>query len=239
MEDIIFGAVRVSRSTQNIDRQIRNITAKYPKAIIVKEVWSGTKPKELKYFNRMYDVTKSKIANGETVRIVFDSVSRMSRNAEEGFSLYEELFNLGVSLEFLKEPHINTETYRKALEVNIPLTGTNVDIILSAVKKYLMELAKQQIKICFDQAQKEVDDLHKRTSEGMLTAKLAGKQIGRVAGKKYPSKKESKAKAIILKNSKDFGGNNIDAEVIKIAGISKSSYYKYKSELKKEDKAFS
>lgn len=35
----------------------------------------------------------------------------MSRNAEEGFSLYEELFTKGVNLVFLKEPHINTDTF--------------------------------------------------------------------------------------------------------------------------------
>ena len=234
MEDIVFGAVRISRSSQSIDRQIRNIKSKYPNAIIVKEVWSGTKPKELKQFNRMYEETKDKISSGKTVRIVYDSVSRMSRNADEGFALYEELFNLGVELEFLNEPHINTVTYREALEVDIPHTGTDVDIILSAVKKYLMVLAKQQIKICFNQAQKEVDDLHNRTSQGMLTAKLAGKQIGRVRGRKYPTKKASEAKKIILKNCKDFGGSNTDTEVMKIAGIAKSSYYKYKAELRLE-----
>ena len=50
----------------------------------------------------------------------------MSRNAEEGFQLYEELFNLGIDLVFLKEQHINTDTYKKALENNVQLTGTNV-----------------------------------------------------------------------------------------------------------------
>ena len=35
----------------------------------------------------------------------------MSRNADDGFKLYEQLYNKGVNLVFLKEPHINTETY--------------------------------------------------------------------------------------------------------------------------------
>ena len=42
-----------------------------------------------------------------------------------------------------------------------------------------------------EQAEKEVMDLHQRTSEGMKTAKLNGKQIGRIAGKKYTLKKKS------------------------------------------------
>ena len=48
----------------------------------------------------------------------------------------------------------------------------------------------------------------------MKTAKLNGKQIGRIKGKKYTSKKEIAAKEIILKNSKDFNGTNSDSEVI-------------------------
>jgi len=45
-------------------------------------------------------------------------------------------------------------------------------------------------------------------------------------------KKAAAAKEIILRNSKDFNGTNTDSEVIRIAGISRNSYYKYKAELK-------
>ena len=38
-----------------------------------------------------------------------------------------------------------------------------------------MKLAEKQLKIAFDQAQKEVDDLRQRTIEGLQTARLAGK----------------------------------------------------------------
>lgn len=112
------------------------------------------------------------------------------------------------------------------------MTGTNVDFILEGINKYLLSLAKEQIRIAFEQAEKEVLDLHQRTSEGIKTAKLNGKQIGRIKGNKYTTKKETAAKEIILKNSKDFNGTNTDSEVIKIAGISRNSYYKYKAELK-------
>ena len=97
-------------------------------------------------------------------------------------------------------------------------------------------MAKAQIRIAFEQAEKEVLDLHQRTSEGLKTAKLNGRQIGRAYGRKHPTKKETVAKEIILKNSKDFNGTNTDSEVIKIAGISRNSYYKYKAELKQSTK---
>ena len=102
----IYGYCRISTAKQSIDRQIRNIKAEYPTAHIVQEAYTGTsifRPEWLK----LYRVLKS----GDTV--VFDSVSRMSRNAEEGFALYEDLYHKGIRLVFLKEHHIDTETYKK------------------------------------------------------------------------------------------------------------------------------
>lgn len=228
----IYGATRVSTKGQNIERQVRNILEKYPNAYIIKETYTGTTMKGNKELDKLIRLIKEDIARGNEVLLVFDEVSRMSRNADEGYALYEELFNLGVNIEFLKDKHINTEIYKKAMSIDIQMTGTNVDIILEAVKKYLMALAKEQIKLGFQKAQDEVDYLHKRTSEGLLTAKLSGKQIGRVKGKKYTTNKEKISKEIILKNSKDFNGTNTDSEVIKICGIARNSYYKYKRELK-------
>ncbi|MBQ2746066.1 MAG: recombinase family protein [Lachnospiraceae bacterium] len=228
----IYGYCRISTPQQNIDRQERNILEVFANAHIVKEVYTGTKTEGRKEWNKLYKVVKQEAAAANDVTIVFDSVSRMSRNAEEGFNLYEELYNMGINLVFLKEPHINTDTYKNAISTKVQMTGTNADILLKAINEYLMTLAKEQIRIAFEQAEKEVLDLHQRTSEGMKTAKLNGKQIGRIKGNKYTSKKEIAAKEIILKNSKDFNGTNSDSEVIKIAGISRNSYYKYKAELR-------
>lgn len=228
----IYGYCRISTPQQNIDRQERNILEVFTNAHIVKEVYTGTKTEGRKEWNKLYKVVKQEAAAANDVTIVFDSVSRMSRNAEEGFNLYEELYNMGINLVFLKEPHINTDTYKNAISTKVQMTGTNADILLKAINEYLMTLAKEQIRIAFEQAEKEVLDLHQRTSEGMKTAKLNGKQIGRIKGNKYTSKKEIAAKEIILKNSKDFNGTNSDSEVIKIAGISRNSYYKYKAELR-------
>ena len=181
-----------------------------------------------KELNKLLKVVKT----GDT--IVFDSVSRMSRNAEEGFELYEQLYNKGINLVFLKEPHINTDTYKQALTNNVPLTGTNVDFILEGINKYLMALAKEQIKLAFGQAEKEVKDLQQRTKEGINTARLNGKQIGQVKGSKLTTKKSISAKEQIQKYSKDFNGTLNDTDTMKLVGISRVTYYKYKKELKKE-----
>ncbi|MBQ8279299.1 MAG: recombinase family protein [Roseburia sp.] len=221
----VYGYCRISRAKQSIERQIRNIQAEYPKAIIIQEVFTRTSLNRKEWI-KLYN----KVKDGDT--IVFDSVSRMSGNAEEGFSAYEELYNRGVNLVFLKEPHINTDTYKKAIENNIELTGSNIDYILEGVNKYLMSLAKEQIRLAFEQSQKEVDDLHQRTKEGIETARLSGKQIGQPKGTKLTTKKSIEAKAIIEKHSKSFNGTLSDDECIKLAGISRNSFYKYKAEIK-------
>lgn len=221
----IYSYCRISTKDQSIERQIRNAKELYPDAIVVEEVYTGTKLDGRTKWNNLYKNLKA----GDTV--VFDSVSRMSRNSEEGFNLYKDLFNKGIELVFIKEPHINTSTYKKALTGGIELTGTMVDSILEGINKYLLALAEEQIKLAFVQSEKEVMDLRQRTKEGMETARLNGKQIGQVKGTKLTTKKSIEAKEIIMKHSKDFNGTLGDADVMKLCGISRNSYYKYKKEL--------
>lgn len=226
---MIYGYARISKPTQNIDRQIRNIKDFSNTAVIIKEAYTGTKqdrPQWQKLINRL--------KTNDTV--VFDSVSRMSRNAEEGFREYEHLYNKGVNLVFLKEQHINTATYKNALNQQIAATGNEIaDTYIEATNKVLLILARQQIKLAFEQAEKEVKDLQNRTSEGMKTAKLNGKQIGRIKGATITTKKSVEAKKIIQKHSIDFGGSLTDKEVMTMIGdISRNTYYKYKKALKSE-----
>ena len=104
--------------------------------------------------------------------------------------------------------------------------------IIAAVNKYLMSLAKEQIRLAFEQSQKEVDDLHQRTREGIQTAKINGKQIGQHQGAKLVTKKSLAAKEIILKHSQDFSGSLNDLEVMRLTGLARNTYYKYKRELR-------
>ena len=105
-----YGYCRINTSKQNIERQVRNIIKFCPDAMIIQETFTGSKFQGRKELDKLVKSVKS----GDT--IIFDSVSRMSRNADDGFRLYQELYNNGVELIFLKEPHINTSTYRKTLQ---------------------------------------------------------------------------------------------------------------------------
>lgn len=231
---MLYGVARISTGKQSIERQVRNILEKYPSAKIIKETYTGTKLEGRKEFENLLKI----LQKGDT--IVFDEVSRMSRNKEEGSALYEKLFNDGVNLIFLKEPHINTEVYKTALENQIKIrleTGNKatddlINSIIDALNIFTIELAKDQVRIAFDKAQAEVDRLHQRTKEGILIAKLNGKKIGREKGITVETKKSKAAKEIILKHSIDFDGSLDNNECIKLAGVSRNSFFKYKRELK-------
>lgn len=230
----VYAYCRISTQKQSLQRQIDNIEAYDKNAIIFKEAYSGTKIEGRKEFKKLLN----KVKKGDT--IIFDSVSRMSRNAEEGIELYMKLFDKGINLVFLKEQHINTDTYRGALGNAIQLTNTDVDCILSGINEYMKKLAKQQIRIAFEQSEKEVKDLQQRTAEGIRAKKALAEDgliefsIGRKEGAKVTTKKSIEAKKVIQKHSKDFDGTLKDTEVIKLIGISRNSYYKYKKELTEE-----
>lgn len=225
---MIYGYCRISTVKQSITRQVENISKAYPDANIIEEVYSGTSQNRPEWGKLL----KNRLKPGDM--IVFDSVSRMSRNATEGIQEYLSLFDRGIELVFLKEPMINTETYKSALSNGIPLTGNDVDVILAGVNSYLKKLATRQIELAFEQSEKEVADLHQRTSEGLRTAKEQGKRIGQPKGAKLVTKKSIAAKAVIKQHSKSFGGSLSDSECAKLAGISRNSYYKYKSQIRDE-----
>lgn len=221
---MIYGYCRISTAKQSITRQVENISKAYPEATIVEDVYSGTSQNRPKWKELL-----KRLEPGDM--IVFDSVSRMSRNATEGTQEYLSLFDRGIELVFLKEPMINTTTYKSAISNIIPLTGNDVDDILAGVNSYLKKLATRQIELAFIQSEKEVADLHQRTSEGLRTAREKGKRVGQPKGAKLTTKKSISAKPIILKHCKDFGGNLNDSECAAVAKISRSTFYRYKEQL--------
>ena len=231
-----YAYCRVSTKHQRIARQITNITELYPKATIIREFYTGTTQSR-----PQWDRLISQIKTGDT--IVFDSVSRMSRNAQEGFKDYQMLYERGVILVFLNEPLINTSVFdstkNNLLRVQVETGNQAVDDFfkgnIQLINNFLMALAEEQIKAAFDQAQKEIDDLHERVKQGMRESKRNGTQIGLPKGTTLITKKSIQCKEIIKKHSRDFGGSLDDPDVIKLCGCSRNSYYKYKRELKAQN----
>lgn len=221
-----YGYIRISTKYQSIERQERNIRAMCPdpELKLIVEVYTGStqeRPKWRKYY--------PKFQAGDCV--YFDSVSRMARNADEGVKDYQDLYQRAVDLFFYVERGIDTIVYREASQVRLPRTGTEIDIILKAIEEYQMQLAERQIRIAFEQAEKELEDLHQRTKEGLETARLNGKILGRPKGKHYITDKEVEAKRLMLKRAQEFGGDLKDSDCMRVIGISRGTYYRYKKEL--------
>ena len=247
----VFGYARISTDKQSIDRQVRNIKSHFPNAIIFQEEFTGTKI-DRPVFHRLLNTVHS----GDT--IVFDSVSRMSRNAKDGCELYFNLYDRKINLVFIKEPYINTAIYTESTKQSIQTTGNVIaDIYISATNKVIKLLAEKQIATAFEQSEKEVEDLRQRTKEGIETARMSGKQIGQKDGRELNVQKSEPIKKAILRYSKDFNGLNTDKEVIAIINsmeydhkttkkngdikiktvplhVSRNTYYKYKKSLKSE-----
>lgn len=244
---MLYGYARVSTQGQRLERQIRNI-----------EAYAGDR--KIKMFHDKftgattdrpaYNKLKSMVKHGDT--IVFDSVSRMSRDAESGFNDYMWLLSQGINLIFLKERHIDTDVYRNMQKQQIKIADTGnamtdnlVKSILAALNEFQEAQLKETIKIAFLQSEKELHDIRTRIAEGIREVKTANEtkpeservQIGRKAGTKIESKRSRDSKPMIRALSKDFDGNMPDKEIMERLGLSRNSYYKYKRELRAEDAA--
>ena len=227
-----YGYVRVSTLEQNKERQIENIRKVYPDAIIMTEEFTG-KTMDRPVWGKLYPKLKS----GDV--IVFDEVSRMSRNAEEGFQVYQELYERGCELVFLKEPHINTSAYRDALKgsVNVDVSSGDkatddlITSIMAALNKFMMEKVKSDIRRAFEQSQAETDLRAQRAGEGIAEAKRHNaeleilfpdtyrehpeySQIGRTEGDTLNIKKMQPIMELIREYSKDFNGTLNDKELL-------------------------
>lgn len=243
----IYGYCRVSTPHQDIIRQKINILRAYPTAVIYEETHSGGDFNGCVVLEKLLKIVQS----GSDNTIVFDSVSRFTRDNFTGPLEYKRLFQKGVTLVFLNEPYINTDNYRKALDVAIPKTGTFVDPILKGGEEALLQLAEMQVQEAFNQANKELKDIRLRTSQA-LQRKIAENKllpqdqqirIGTRKGDSFTTKKKVIAmrrieEGISKKYPDETIMNNINGDLkkqlpySKCQEISRNTYYKYKRELK-------
>ena len=223
---MILGYCRISNCKQSIQRQIENIVKYNTQAQITEEIYTGTTA-DRPAWNKL----KKRVKAGDT--IIFDSVSRMSRNSDEGVQEYFELMEKGIKLEYIKEPYINTELFQEQLKGYTAINTEEYDLqpLFEGIRETLKRLATNQIKIAFNQAEKEVKDLQKRTKEGLREVKAKGIKLGHNKTE-LTTKKSIEMKEKIKKISSKFNGNMIDTEVISTLGIARNTYYKYVKELR-------
>ena len=95
MKNCIFGYARVSKDTQNLDRQL-DVLKKYGVDHIYNEKMTGTK-KDRPELSKMLD----RMTEGDTV--VIESLSRLGRSTKDLIELTELFHGKGVNLVSLKE----------------------------------------------------------------------------------------------------------------------------------------
>ena len=237
-EKIILGYARVSTPQQRLTRQIENMKKLYPEIVIVEEKCSGKTQNRPKWKKVMNQCRAGKIS-----KLVFDEVSRFGRNAEEAVKEYKELYELGIELEFIKEPHINSSVYRDASSRRIDIDTTSMDeetaklinAVINGLNDYLFAVAEKQIFLAFDRAEKERIFLSTRTSEGLREAKALGSKVGRQTGDKIITRKSIRVKKKIKKRYEEFGGDLTATECFKIFNVSKSTFYRYVKEIEDEE----
>lgn len=230
-----YGYVRVSTKKQKIERQIENIRNFCPEAIIYSEKQSGKDIEGRAVFRKLL----AKVKAGDT--IVFDEVSRMSRNAEEGYRLYMELMDRGITLVYLKERHINTDEFKRRTQRHMErVSSANakmdnlVNGILGLIEEFERENLKDNIRIAFQQAEQERQFLIKRVREGKA---VSSKPQGRPKGSQnLKTEKAKRIERVILEQSRSFDGKFSDAKIMReyLPGIARNTYYRYKRVLTEE-----
>ena len=172
--------------------------------------------------------------------IYFCDVSRMSRDKEEGFKTWMDLYDRGIDLFFLQTPHINTDVFRESLKrtqsLSLQSDDSITDILLSgisdALKKYMEALARKDIELAFEQAENERLFLSKRTSEGLQATRIIkGTLLGRPKGLKITTKKAKKCKKFLKKYNRKYGGQLNNTQCAILLDVARSSIVRYLHEM--------
>lgn len=195
-----FGYIRVSSKDQNEARQIETMKAQgVDERNIYVDKASGKNTDRAQY-QRM----KDKLREGDVV--VFDSITRMSRNMDDTKNEYEWYVTQGIALEFVKEPVLNTAG-KAGDDVLQRAIG---DIILTLLAAF---------------AEKEREDIRVRQAEGIAAAKRRGQRLGRPTIDYTTLSNEQRA--IFHEQYRRWkDGQQTAVQAFTNAGFTKSTWYK-------------
>lgn len=199
-----FAYIRVSSKDQNEARQLDTMQAQ---GVDAKNVFidkaSGKDTNRAEY-QRM----KDKLREGDTV--VFDSISRMSRNMDATKKEYAWFIENGISLEFVKEPILNTK-----------VDGTQ-DVMQRAISDIILTLLATFAEV-------ERNDIRSRQAEGIASAKRRGQRLGRpTIGYSTLSNEQRVLFDEQYRRWKD--GKQTAVQAFTNAGLTKSTFYKIVTE---------
>lgn len=161
----------------------------------------------------------NKLQKGDT--LVITGLNVLADNGEEAYRVFQDLIDRKINVEMIREPYFGTETY-----VN---TGLNYSDI--SKERYSRRLIQKQIEAYFEMM--EEDSITRK--ERLMKSVEKGKQFGRPEGY-HDIDKINETTRIILTESKTFGGNATDEEIIRKTDMKRAPYYRLKKSLKQRDK---
>lgn len=165
----------------------------------------------------------------------------MSCSAEEASEEYRRLFEQGIELVFLKEPYINSKTYKDTFQKALNMSDEEQSEMLGNM---LRDLLSRQVKLSYEQALKEMENAERKIHEEIKAIKkeLAEpglmleekKQAGRERGYTFGKEKKELVKSEIRRFNRTFEGVLSDKETTDLVNISRPTFYKYKKEMLEE-----
>ena len=193
----IFAYIRVSTREQKEDRQMDSLKGLDIDEIIIEKA-SGKNFIEREKYQQM----KSKLRTGDLV--IVHSIDRFGRNYKQICNEWESLVNMGVDIQVLDMPVLNTRDNQNGL------TGRLITDIILKLLGYVAERERMNIKI--------------RQKEGIASAKQRGIKFGR-------PKTETPRDFIRAYKLYEQGLIKVK-DVMSMCNIAKSTFYKYAESIK-------
>lgn len=192
-----FAYIRVSTREQKEDRQIDSLNGLKVDEIIVEKA-SG------KNFvgREKYQQMKAQLRNGDL--LIVKSIDRLGRNYKQICNEWESLVNMGVDIQVLDMPILNTRNNQNGL------TGSLITDIVLKLLSYV--------------AERERDNIKTRQAEGIASAKSRGVKFGRP--------KTELPKDFLRAYELYQNGLIKVKDVMSMCNIAKSTFYKYVESIK-------
>ncbi|GGM34474.1 resolvase [Paraliobacillus quinghaiensis] len=203
-----FAYIRVSSKEQNEARQVNTM-----QDLGVHERDIFTDKLSGKNTDRpQYQALKAVLREGDTV--IFDSITRMSRNMNDIKAEYKYFIDNGISLQFVHEPMLNTHATAGVTKNEDVLQRAISDIILTLLSAF---------------AEKERTDIRERQAEGIAAAKRKGKRLGHPTLTYYTLTLNQKE--LFNEQYKRWkGGKQTATRTMDNVGMKKTTFYKVVSE---------
>ena len=150
--------------------------------------------------------------------VIFDNVLELDKTGENNVQAIKEKYlclkNKGIEMMFDRTSSLDTNVmlpYEDNFDLDFLLEWKIMDYLTNRIALLVMKQYTQK------KAKKD-----------------STKSCGRPKGSKSESPKAMKVKAMIINESKDFNGTEADIILVEKSGVSRRTYYKYKSELRKQ-----